>query len=785
MASIRIKSRTHIMKGKKVWQLHIFVLLFSFIIGRTDILGGLSPFGPALVAASLFFGFESAIALCGFLIGALTLLPDMRWSAVFAAFLVFFIGQALNKAGKLNKKVVPIILFSSMLALNMILNSALTYTTLLGVLESVLCLMMYFVLNNTLNFITNIGRRSLLSDEETIGFALCICMVILGTGGLAPFGFSVSNILASLAVMMFAYCGGAGIGAGAGAGLGLACALAGPADMIIIANMGICGLISGVMRKLKKPGVLLGFVIANAMMTLLINQSTVVIIQIKDIIAASILFLLLPQFVFRNIGRFLDGSAKRSFDEKYYLKRLRDLTVERLKDISSVFEQMSDVFRYITDIRGKNRDISSVIQPVASRICSNCALNHDCWDKHLNETFNTVCDILEFFDKNGSLTDLPEDVHSRCIFKLRMLSELERAFSEYRTNIGWEQRIEESRQIIGEQLDGVASIISGVADDLDVDIRFLQGVENEVKRRLDDNGIRAKEIVVQRLPDGKNEVHIIVRACGGMRVCKKTIERCVSEACGRKMEKRECTCLPSNKKNCVLVYEESKLMDVHIGVAQRPAKKGAACGDSYVCQTVRDGRYLICMSDGMGSGSRAAGESEATVSLIENFYKAGFNEQTIFKMINKLLLLRSAEEMFSTVDVCFLDLINGCGRFVKVGSIPSFIKREKGMECIKSTTLPIGILDDVQPAGFDKSFFGEEYIIMFTDGIWERLGGYERIQDMEGTLELAIDGSTNPDEMAKRILDFAQAQPCEFEVDDMTVIVAKLAGGEKKSAIAI
>ena len=63
--------------------------------------------------------------------------------------------------------------------------------------------------------------------------------------------------------------------------------------------------------------------------------------------------------------------------------------------------------------------------------------------------------------------------------------------------------------------------------------------------------------------------------------------------------------------------------------------------------------YLpIC--DGMGSGDNAYNISKLSISLIENFYKAGFDNEIILSSVNKLLSL-SEQENFSTIDLAVLD----------------------------------------------------------------------------------------------------------------------------------
>ena len=61
----------------------------------------------------------------------------------------------------------------------------------------------------------------------------------------------------------------------------------------------------------------------------------------------------------------------------------------------------------------------------------------------------------------------------------------------------------------------------------------------------------------------------------------------------------------------------------------------------------------------MGSGEKTAKESEAAINLLEQFMETGFERETAIKMINSILVLKSSEQSFSTLDLSIIDLYNG------------------------------------------------------------------------------------------------------------------------------
>ena len=74
----------------------------------------------------------------------------------------------------------------------------------------------------------------------------------------------------------------------------------------------------------------------------------------------------------------------------------------------------------------------------------------------------------------------------------------------------------------------------------------------------------------------------------------------------------------------------------------------------------------------MGSGGRASEESCAAIELLEDFMETGFDKDIAIKMINSVLVLKSNEESFSTLDMAIIDLYSGIAEFIKIGAVSSF-----------------------------------------------------------------------------------------------------------------
>ena len=121
-----------------------------------------------------------------------------------------------------------------------------------------------------------------------------------------------------------------------------------------------------------------------------------------------------------------------------------------------------------------------------------------------------------------------------------------------------------------------------------------------------------------------------------------------------------------------------------------------------------------------------------------------------------------------------IDFKKGSLENVKMGSCPSYIKRNNGeVDLISSSSLPVGILSDVKMDRHRTKINTGDYIIMVSDGIIDA-GKSNDFGENWLIYFLQKMNSTNPKEIADKILDRAlELQLGEVE-DDMTVLVTKI-----------
>lgn len=760
----------------------LLIVLSCFLIGRAVLFHQIAPFGVALFAVLLYkrkggLGAFSAVAA-----GLMSFLFELR---VIRYVLVMLIVSAVwkyagKKTGRWSVFKTALTLLLSFAAVNTtfsLLNGFMLYETLIGLFESIVGFVMVYVFSRSADVLWDQKRRQILSGEEVICLSIFLSLIIIGFWDITVLRFSLRTILTIFLILMSGYMGGAGTGAAIGITSGFMLSLASSPDPALMGSLAICGLLAGTFRELGRTGSSIAFFLANILMTYYINRSTYVILPFGEIAAAVLLFLILPTKTIKHLKRFSDSGLTRAEAQQAYGRRMKELTIGRLHEFAQVFRHLSRVFGRISERSSSAgpEDLSGLFDMAAEQVCRGCPLYRSCWERDFYNTYVNMFDMLSVCEEKGLLEekDIPGSMKRRCLKVDKLAEVMNFIYHSYRTNMKWQQRLVDCRQLVAEQLEGVSHVVTDLAAELDMDIRFRTGMEEAIRLELDKKGIKVGEVLVLEKPGGKTEVSIHKPACSGNRECLKKIEPIVSSVLGKAMSRQHRDCTRAGKRECIVHLAEARQFEIITGIARQPCQEAAACGDSYSFTSIRDGKYMLALSDGMGVGARAAEESSAVISLLENFLEAGFDQAITIKTINSILMLRSREEMFATADLCVLDLVAGQAEFIKIGGVSSFIRRGSEVEVIRQTGLPMGILEDVSIESISVPICDEDMIVMVTDGI---LDAFAAVGDREQALAayIATLDTTNPQELADSIREEALFHSDGEARDDMTVMAGRV-----------
>jgi stage II sporulation protein E len=761
---------------------NMVLLIVAFLLGRCEIAGTIMPFGPAIYAAT--FGIDVSRVLVAVLVilGMMTVGAGKQIYTAIASMMIFNAFNMLLKNSKTNQKFrLAVIAFFSVLLPGMIMayfQGFLLYDLLKALFSAFIAFLLIFVFRNVVPLLSNIQKRSVFSSEEAISLAIMFALALSGLGEIKMLGFGVKNILSILTILIFGYKFGSGVGAAAGVTIGLMVSMSSTAVPLIIGSYAFCGLLSGIFKNLGKLGTGLGFVMGNAVITLYLSGSTQALVYLKEIVVAIIIFMIIPQKLIDGLSNAFSPNVSISPDKKSYGLRIKEITVEKLNKFSAAFKELSKTFSEIsqTKMTTDKQDISSMFDRVADKVCKDCSLCLYCWDRNFYNTYQVMFKIVERLEARGRIeeNDIPGYFLERCERIYDFVQAVNNIYELFKVDMVWKSKVGESRNLVSQQLEGLAKVISNLAFELNADVHFNGDLEDSILIELSKTGIKVDEAIVLENKFGKYEVSILHKGCGSKKTCATAIEKAVSLVLGRMMVRENTNCYMKRKTGqCALKLVEEEPFRVTTGVARAAKYDNMISGDSYTFMNSGSGKFIIALSDGMGSGKNAALQSRAAINLLEQFMESGFDKDTTIKLINSILLLKSNEEAFSTIDLTLVDLYDGKVEFVKIGAVPTYIKRTGKVEVVRSASLPAGILDNIELELASKKVESGDIIIMMTDGI---LDSFVNDEDSDKSIFEFIEkiNNINPQRIADMILDKAYENCGGKPLDDMMVLVAKV-----------
>ena len=179
----------------------------------------------------------------------------------------------------------------------------------------------------------------------------------------------------------------------------------------------------------------------------------------------------------------------------------------------------------------------------------------------------------------------------------------------------------------------------------------------------------------------------------------------------------------------------------------------------------------MILSDGMGSGSRAAVDSSMASSLTSQLIQAGFDYDTALNIVNSSLLVKSGEETLATLDITTFDLFTGKTEFLKAGAAPTFIKRAGHIGRIEAKSMPVGILRGAEFEHHSLTLNAGDLVVMVSDG-FTATGNDWVLSEIELFSE-----KLGPQALAKQIANEAKRRRIDGHEDDITVLVGAIRKG--------
>ncbi len=490
------------------------------------------------------------------------------------------------------------------------------------------------------------------------------------------------------------------------------------------------------------------------------------IIEFLPVIIASVGFIIIPNAWLDKVKVVYEAKNARLALKNVYNEG-KELASRRLEYLSNVFFEMNLVFKAMLKKSLGEEEIKNLLfKEVKKRVCENCPEKGRCHRTFCEDTTKSFEEIITLSFNKGkiSLLDIPSFLNSRCNKINLIITTVNSLCNQYKKYSEIMGSLDTSKLLIAEQLYGISNIIKGLSKEIAVNVSFDNVREEKIKEELCFNNVICSDAIVYDKDIHTKEASIVVR---NEDENKNLISSIVSQICETKMlvASRNTSITPGWTN---LTLKNAPKYDCVFGLAVMTKTGSSESGDSHSEIRLNENKFLFAICDGMGSGERAKETSSVAISLIENFYKAGFDNDTILSSVNKLLVLQR-EENFSAIDVCVVDLTNGIIDIIKMGSPSGYILSKSEVKTIEGGALPLGIVGESKP-NIKKYIIDEnEYVIMMSDGISDSFASDRMLSDFISRIK-----STNPQTIADEIMQKALDNNGGRAIDDMSILVIKI-----------
>ena len=568
----------------------------------------------------------------------------------------------------------------------------LMYDVFMAIISSAITYVFYKIFVNGLTLIKSFKVKKAFTIEELIAGVLIIAVASTALNNLSIFDLNISNIIIIFMIMVLGWKHGMMIGAVAGISIGLAVSFIDGTSFIQISMFAISGILSGFLNRFGKIGVIVGFILGNAILTYWVRGASNIILYFREIFIASIGLLVVPSKIkieiedlvgrtklIENTGDNRLEGKNEEVSEK--LKTISDMLGELtnsqnkdeieenenfIQDFLDNFEELKDNIFY--------EEISNEDTGIARDICTVLKTNDILLDNDLVEILKEHNNYVIMRDENIK-NDLQE------VVKIA-----NRTLKVFQINKAKEEERKSNIETMNQGLKSVTKVIDRVAEEIKENkVSEFFKKEQEIEMLLKSKKINIENCKMKKI---KNEKYIVELKLDykDMKVREKDVTTNISDIISKSIGSKvvfQRDRIDEETKEYNQVYSSEDKFVLQVGSAKITKDGSEISGDCSLQIKLADGKYLLAIADGMGSGEKARECSKVTLRLVKQMLSAGFDKEESVEMINSRMNLSSNSEIYSSLDMSILDLYVGKIEVLKSGACNTYIKNRKNIEKIK------------------------------------------------------------------------------------------------------
>ncbi|MCI8482081.1 MAG: hypothetical protein HFJ27_03195 [Clostridia bacterium] len=596
----------------------LLVYIACFMLSSIECVNGIAPFSMAIFAACLSKRIPAMLVYIITLIGTLVGLGGQHAVSYLLTSLIFIVmtllirpkkGQEYENEGlKLGRHV----FISTFLvqAANMIFGNFMVYDLLVSVLMGISSFIFYKIFVNSLIVLDQFGKKRAFAIEEVIGASILIAICASSFREFAIFGFELKTILSILVVLVLGWKNGVLVGATTGITIGTILGLIGQEEPIIIASYALSGMVAGIFSRFGKFGVIVGFILGNAILTYVTNGNTGQIIYLKEILIASLGLLLVPanieidiEELFGKTKLLQPGSTNVLGENKETILQLNNMS-ETISEIADTYKEVASTLVEEEEIEQEQNqkifmeELQNNLEGLEQNILyddmqniENSEMMTDIF-KHLLEnqkiTRKELLEILE--NHNNYIVGFDDAEISLKIEKdiEQVITIINNAYSMSKVNFIWQHKMEENKKSMVNQLDGVSKVISSLANNMEKqeeETKEFLIEKEEILKIAKERKIDIQDLKIRKEKTGRYKINVYIDTCcdeNEKRGCTiERLEKILSKVLNDRiiLQKNNCG-QKKDTKLCINTYTSEDKYNLQLGIA-RKTKEGSPISRRY------------------------------------------------------------------------------------------------------------------------------------------------------------------------------------------------------------
>ena len=770
---------------------NIVIYTISFMISTIGMGQEVSPFSIAIVGACLAGGVPAILVVIAGLLGNIIGVGSVGALNYILITLMLLIlmcirppkenDQYKNEQMQIGKHIFASIIL--VMAAKLILTKFTLGDMLLHITLAIFSVVFYKIFVNSLVVIQDITEKRAFSIEEVIGASLLISIAISALGDIQLFGLSITNVFSILIVLILGWKNGVLVGATAGVTIGVTLGIIAQSEPVIIAVYAISGMLSGMLNRFGKIGVIIGFLIGNGILLYVSKGEATDLVVFKEALLASLGLLAIPRWAGINIEELIRSDNmlpeynKRGLEQNEEAINQLNMVSETIKDMANTYQPKTETNMYFKNRQAFITELLNNLDGLEENMLyedmtkPEGEIVNDLFEILLDKQEINKEDLLKTFEKfNNYIVHCDENIE-------QIVKTVNYAYKVSKSNFIWEEKVKSSKKNVQAQLDGVSKAISSIAVKMEEEIKQDSNYIEEKKKAI--TALEIKDILVEAIEINQKDKRYFIDVY--LKEDSKTTQNTDIEKIQKVLEKSlDEKLMPNEAKNKKLNKQGKRVFSylsadkyiIQIGQASKIKNDSPVSGDSLLQIRLNDGKYLLALSDGMGSGPEARKSSQIAIKMLERLLMSGFDKDTSIDLINTTIM-NANEEIFATLDIAIVDLYNGKIEFIKNGACPTYVKNKKKVQIVKSLSLPAGILNNINLTTYDKDIEDQDILVMCSDGILDSNVEYKN-KELWVKYMLEDIETTNSQKIADLIVSEAVDNSYGIPKDDMSIIVCKL-----------